>query len=155
MQILCCAIISVVVLWVQRLYPVQKTLFHSSLPHSYNFCASSSTMFPEPLGKGCDKFPILTIFLPFPLCSLNLGSVCDTDVSFMAEHSTVTYSLHFDQLWVSVLNIIHYIEKLLWWRVHRYLETFRRQYNGGKVLSGEWEMRVERKPTLKIFEKVI
>ena len=35
--------------------------------------------------------------------SLGLGQRCDTDVPFMAEHPADTYSLHSDQLHVSVL----------------------------------------------------
>lgn len=47
---------------------------------------------------------VLTVFLsPLPE-SLSWEEGCDTDVPFVAEHSTVSYPLHIDQLRVSVLN---------------------------------------------------
>lgn len=39
------------------------------------------------------------------------------DVPIKAGHSTVSCSLHIDQFPVSVLIIIYYIEKVLWWQL--------------------------------------
>lgn len=40
----------------------------------------------------------------------------DTDTPFRVESYKVTYSLHVDQLWVSVLSTIYCKKKLFWWR---------------------------------------
>lgn len=51
--------------------------------------------------------PTLTFFPPLPpWCSMGLG-VGHIDVPFRAKHSTVTYSPHFDQQWISTLTETH------------------------------------------------
>lgn len=50
--------------------------------------------------------------------------------AFVAEHSTNTCSLHFDQLRVSMLATVHYTKKCLWWGlisalVYGYKDRFR------------------------------
>lgn len=49
--------------------------------------------------------------------SLSLGGG-DTDVPCMAEHSTVIYSHHFDQLWVSEVTAVHSKRMLPWPQQH-------------------------------------
>lgn len=57
----------------------------------------------------------LTDFLlPLPRWCLSLGKTGDTDVPFRTGHPTVFYSLHVDQLWVSVLDTICCKKKLIY-----------------------------------------
>lgn len=53
--------------------------------------------------------------VPLPRRSLGLGGRCDINGSLVAEHSTDTRSLHFDQLWVSAWTVIHSTKECLWW----------------------------------------
>lgn len=54
----------------------------------------------------------LTCFLsPPPWCSWALEKVCDVGVQAMTEHATDT-SLHFHQLWISVLNAVNCTKEL-------------------------------------------
>lgn len=58
----------------------------------------------------------LRISLPLCWCFLNLGhKSSDVDVPILPEYPIVIYSLHFDQLWISVLNTVHCTKELLWW----------------------------------------
>lgn len=59
-------------------------------------------------------FTVLLISFLWRFLSLE-GRQCDMDVPFVAEHSTDTYSLHFDQLRVSALTSVHRTKKLPWW----------------------------------------
>lgn len=54
----------------------------------------------------------LTIFCPLPLRSLSIG-VRVYDVLFVAEYSTYSYSQHFHTLWISMLMISHYTNKII------------------------------------------
>lgn len=78
------------------------------------------------------------MYLPLPLCSHSVGycfhdkkkierkqtknpikqhtSRC-VDVLFRAELPTVTFSLHSDQLYISVLIAVHYTNNIPWWGV--------------------------------------
>lgn len=60
--------------------------------------------------------------LTLSLCLLEQHSLprggSDTAVPFRAERSTIMYSQHFFQLWVSALMAAHRNKKLLWRRVH-------------------------------------
>jgi hypothetical protein len=44
-----------------------------------------------------------------------LGERSDIDAQFRAEYSMVSYSLSLDQFWASVLTIIYFKRKLIWW----------------------------------------
>lgn len=66
-----------------------------------------------------DFAPVLTDLwllqsLPPPLaqCSLSLGGGCCVDVLSVAKHSTDSYFLHFDQLWIYVLTTVNFTD--LW-----------------------------------------
>lgn len=85
------------------------------------------TMFPSPLLKYC----------------LNIKwKGCIINVLFWGEHNTVSFSLNFDQLWLSVTVSISHIKSLLWWMMittyfcgtkDKYLESTLRLYWFRKV----------------------
>lgn len=54
------------------------------------------------------------LFLPSCFLILGVGGGGDIDLSFMAGHSTVIYSLNFDHLGVSTGSIDHHQSKFLW-----------------------------------------
>ena len=59
----------------------------------------------------------ITIFLPtlLPLNLIPRASGVDIDVSFVADHFSDFYSLHFHQLQVSGLVIVHHTKQCLCW----------------------------------------
>lgn len=59
---------------------------------SFNLFASSSAEFPGPWGEGYEG-----------------------DISFKAEYSKVSYSLHIVNLWLVVLVLISCERKIIWW----------------------------------------
>jgi hypothetical protein len=76
------------------------------------------------------------IFLPSLLKWFSRLASCDKDVSFMADHSTDSYSLYFDQLWVSELPTVHCTKKCLCWDLSAALICVYRDTNleGSSVL---------------------
>lgn len=76
--------------WVHWPYFVWNTLFCSSPPQHLAISLA-------PLSK----------------YSMSFKCGCNIDVLFRDEHSTVSYSLHFDQLWTSILTVIHCKKKFL------------------------------------------
>lgn len=57
---------------------------------------------------------LLHAFYVFFLWSSLSTGKGDTDISFRTKHSTVTYSQHLDQIWISSLTTAHNIKKFLW-----------------------------------------
>lgn len=82
--------------WVQRLWHDTKWrhLFTTHLPNSSSCIHStpSSAVFPEPRGG-------------------------DGSIPFRVDHSTLTHSWRFGQLWVSALTGMWRGKKVLWWRL--------------------------------------